>query len=66
MSKTSVKAKLAMIQSFANFMDSGSQGATVVFYEGAQPASPSVVADPMKTLVTLTLPKPCIKETTTT
>ena len=37
MSKTSVKAKLAMIQAFANFMDSGNQSATVIFYEGVQP-----------------------------
>ena len=65
MSKTSVKARLAMIQAFANFMDSGSQSATVIFYEGTQPASPSVVADPTKALVTLTLPEPCIKEVTT-
>ena len=65
MSKTSVKARLAMIQAFANFMDSGSQSATVIFYEGIQPASPSVVADPTKALVTLTLPEPCIKEVTT-
>ena len=65
MSKTSVKARLAMIQAFANFMDNGSQSATVIFYEGTQPASPSVVADPTKALVTLTLPEPCIKEVTT-
>lgn len=65
MSKTSVKARLAMIQAFANFMDSGSQSATVIFYESAQPATPSVAADPTKALVTLTLPEPCIKEVTT-
>ena len=65
MSKTSVNARLAMILAFANFMDSGSQSATVIFYEGTQPASPSVVADPTKALVTLTLPEPCIKDVTT-
>ena len=65
MSKTSVNARLAMIQAFANFMDNGSQSATVIFYEGTQPASPSVVADPTKALVTLTLPETCIKEVTT-
>lgn len=64
MSKTSVKARLAMIQAFANFMDSGSQSATVVFYEGAQPVSPAIADDSAKTLVTLALPEPCIKETT--
>ena len=38
MSTTSVNARLAMIQAFANFMDSGSQSATVIFYEGVQPS----------------------------
>ena len=66
MSKTSVKARLAMIQAFANFMDNGSQSATVVFYEGVQPASPAVAADPSNALVTLVFPEPCIKEVTAT
>ena len=66
MSKTSTKAKLAMIQAFAEFMDSGSQSATVIFYEGVQPANTSVAADSNSALVTLTLPEPCIKETTAT
>ena len=66
MSKTSVNARLAMIQAFANFMDSGSQSATVIFYEGVQPASPAIAADSNSALVTLTLPEPCIKETTAT
>ena len=65
MSKTSVNARLAMIQAFANFMDSGSQSATVIFYESVQPASPAVAADPNNALVTLVFPEPCIKETTT-
>ena len=66
MSKTSVKAKLAMIQAFANFMDSGSQSATVIFYEGVQPANPAIAADSSKALVTLTFPEPCVKEVTPT
>ncbi|MFN0297753.1 hypothetical protein ACKVE0_09500 [Acinetobacter albensis] len=66
MSKTSDKAKLAMIQAFANYLDSGSQSATVIFYEGTQPASPSVAADSSKKLVTLALPEPCFKEVTAT
>lgn len=66
MSKTSDKVKLAMAQSFANYLDSGSQSATVIFYEGVQPVSPSIVADPSKKLVTLTLPEPCFKEVTAT
>ena len=66
MSKTSVKARLAMIQAFANFMDSGSQSATVTFYEGVQPVDTSVAADSNNALVTLVFPEPCIKETTAT
>jgi len=64
MSKTSVNARLAMIQAFSEFMDSGSQSTTVIFYEGVQPASPAVAADSNNALVTLTFPEPCIKETT--
>lgn len=64
MNQTSVKARLAMIQSFANFMDNGSQSATVIFYQGAQPANTSVAADSNNALVTLVFPEPCIKETT--
>ena len=64
MSQTSVNARLAMIQAFANFMDSGSQSATVIFHKGVQPASPAVAADSNNALVTLTFPEPCIKETT--
>lgn len=66
MSKTSDKAKLMMAQSFANYLDSGSQSATVIFYEGVQPTTPSVAADPTKALVTLTLPEPCTKDVTET
>ena len=66
MSKTSVNAQLAMIQAFSEFMDSGSQSATVIFYEGVQPANTSVAADSNNALVTLVFPEPCIKETTAT
>lgn len=66
MSKTSDKARLAMIQAFAEFMDNGSQSATVIFYEGVQPADTSVPADSSNALVTLVFPEPCIKETTAT
>ncbi|NNP71293.1 hypothetical protein A7P53_00095 [Acinetobacter defluvii] len=66
MSKTSINARLAMIQAFANFMDSGSQSATVIFYEGVQPESTDVVADSSNALVTLTFPEPCIKEVAAT
>ena len=66
MSKTSINARLAMIQAFSEFMDSGSQSATVIFYKGVQPASPAVAADSNNALVTLVFPEPCIKETTPT
>lgn len=66
MSKTSINARLAMIQAFSEFMDSGSQSATVTFYEGVQPANTSVAADSNNALVTLVFPEPCIKETTPT
>ena len=66
MSKTSVNARLAMIQAFSEFMDNGSQSATVIFYEGVQPANTSVAADSNNALVTLVFPEPCIKETTPT
>ena len=66
MSQTSVNARLAMIQAFSEFMDSGSQSATVIFYEGVQPANTSVAADSNSALVTLAFPEPCIKETTPT
>ena len=64
MSKTSVNARFAMIQAFANFMDNGNQSASVTFYEGVQPASPAVAVDSNNALVTLAFPEPCIKETT--
>ena len=66
MSQTSVNARLAMIQAFSEFMDSGSQSATVIFYEGVQPVDTSVAADSNNALVTLTFPEPCIQETTAT
>ncbi|NOJ67243.1 hypothetical protein [Acinetobacter indicus] len=66
MSKTSVNARLAMIQAFSEFMDNGSQSATVIFYEGTQPAGPAVAADSNNALVTLTFPEPCIKDVTAT
>lgn len=66
MSETSTYARLAMIQAFASFMDNGSESATVIFYEGEQPASTEVMADSNSALATLTFPEPCIKETAAT
>ena len=62
MSKTSINARLAVIQAFSEFMDNGSQSATVIFYEGVQPASTETAADSNKVLVTCTFPEPCFKE----
>lgn len=64
MSKTSVNARLAIIQAFASFMDSGSQSATVIFYEGVRPASTEIAAEPDNALVTLIFPEPCSKDAT--
>ncbi|WP_347473220.1 hypothetical protein ABEF86_16220 (plasmid) [Acinetobacter thermotolerans] len=66
MSQTSINARLAMIQAFSEFMDSGSQSATVIFYEGVQPVDTSVAADSNNALVTLVFPEPCIKDVTPT
>jgi hypothetical protein len=66
MSQTSINARLAMIQAFSEFMDNGGQSATVIFYDGLQPASPAVAADSNNALVTLVFSEPCIKEVTLT
>ncbi|ENU16293.1 hypothetical protein QUG64_06560 [Acinetobacter lwoffii] len=64
MSRSSIKSKLAMAQALAVFMDSGALSATIVFYEGVQPATPETTTNPSNALVTCTFPEPCIKETT--
>lgn len=64
MSKTSDKAKLAMIQSFADYLDNGSQSATVIFYGGVQPTNTETVVDSGNALVSLIFPEPCFKEST--
>ena len=66
MSRTSVNARLSMTQAFAEFMDNGSQSATVIFYEGVQPANTSIAADSNNALVMLVFPEPYIKEITAT
>lgn len=64
MSQSSVKAKLVMAQSFAAFMDSGANSATIIFYEGEIPANTESAANPDKELATLVFPDPCFKEAT--
>lgn len=66
MSQSSVKAKLVMAQSFAAFMDSGANSATIIFYEGEIPANTESAANPDKELATLVFPDPCFKEATAT
>lgn len=65
MSHSSIKAKLAMAQTLAAFMDSGASSATIAFYTGIQPATPETAADPNNALVTCAFPEPCFKEVTT-
>ena len=62
MSKSSIKAKLAMAQASAAFMDNGTSSATITFYNGVQPATPETAADANKALVTCAFPEPCLKE----
>ncbi|WP_180179280.1 hypothetical protein [Acinetobacter sp. YH12041] len=62
MIKTSLAAGLAQLQALANFLDQGSANATFVFYDDAKPADVTVAANNNARLVTLTLPKPSIKQ----
>lgn len=66
MSQSSVKAKLVMAQSFAAFMDSGANSATITFYEGEIPVNTESAANPNNELATLVFPDPCFKEATAT
>lgn len=58
----SLSAGLAMLTSLSAFIDQGSNFATLVFYSDTKPASTDTVADSTKALVTLTLPKPSLKQ----
>lgn len=62
MIQPSLAASLAMLQGLANFIDAGSNHATFVFYDDAQPANTTIAADDAAKLVTCTLPKPCFKQ----
>lgn len=66
MSQSSVKAKRVMAQSFAAFMDSGANSATITFYKGEMPANTESPANPDNELATLVFPDPCFKEATAT
>jgi len=62
MIQTSLAAGLVQLQALANFLDQGSANATFVFYDDEKPADVTVAADNSARLVTLTLPKPSIKQ----
>ena len=65
MIQTSLAAGLAQLQALANFLDQGSANATFVFYEDEKPVNVSVAPNNSARLVTLTLPKPSIKQVNT-
>ena len=65
MIQTSLAAGLAQLQALANFLDQGSVNATFVFYDDTKPANVMVVVNNSAKLVTLTLPKPSIKQVNT-
>lgn len=54
--------QILALQAYANFLDSGSGAAYIVYYSGAKPTSIDVAANAENTLCTLTLPKPCLKQ----
>ena len=61
----SLAAGLAQLQALANFIDQGSSNATFIFYEDTKPTDVTVAANNGARLVTLTLPKPCLKKLNT-
>lgn len=65
MIQTSLDAGLVQLQALANFLDQGSANATFVFYGDEKPADVAVAANNSARLVTLTLPKPSIKQVNT-
>ena len=54
--------RIEQLKAIASYIDNGSGYATVVFYEGTQVANTTIAADNSKRLVTLTLPKPSLKD----
>ena len=62
MTEPSHIVKMAMLQAMVANLDQGEGHATMVYYDGVRPASEEVVADPSSRLVTLALPKPCVKQ----
>ncbi|MEB3753827.1 hypothetical protein [Acinetobacter sp. MD2(2019)] len=58
----SLSASLAMLTSLSAFIDQGSNFATLVFYSDSKPTSTDAAANDSKALVTLSLPKPSLKQ----
>ncbi|OOV81390.1 hypothetical protein [Acinetobacter sp. ANC 5600] len=54
-------ASLAMLQALANYLDQGSSNATLIFYDDAKPPTVNENADNSARLLTVNLPKPCLK-----
>lgn len=65
MNYPSLGAGLAMLTAFSAYIDQGSANATLIFYSDSKPSSIDTAADASKALVTLTLPKPSLKQTNT-
>ena len=62
MTEPSHIVKMAMLQAMAANLDQGEEHATMVYYDSVRPPSVEVAVDPSARLVTLTLPKPCVKQ----
>jgi len=62
MIQPSLAARMVQLQALANFLDQGSANATFIFYDDAKPTDVTVAANNSARLVTLTLPKPSIKQ----
>ena len=62
MTEPSHIVKMTMLQAMAANLDQGEGQATMVYYDGVRPATEEIAADSSARLVTLTLPKPCVKQ----
>ena len=62
MTEPSHAVKMVMLQAMAANLDQGEGQATMVYYDGVRPATEEIAADSSARLVTLTLPKPCVKQ----
>lgn len=61
MNTPSKLASLTMLQALANYLDQGSSNATLIFYDDIKPATPNFNPNEAAKLLTLNLPKPCLK-----